>query len=385
MKTKKTVLAIGLILCIAGVAFWARQLTGGMHVTNLRNNFSWGLYIGSFEFFVALATGGFLVYAIAHLWDVKALRPFTLLASAEALACLGAAGVAIMTDLGAPFRMLYMFFTPNVKSPLFWDVLIMSAAAILGIVMVLTKDRFARVLAPLSLAVAVLLSIVTSLLFATQNAREWWHSALLPVNAVCEATAAGLAFMILLISLTKGEDIVPAQQGITILTRIASCAILLYLVMTLIEIIPLAWSGTQASSHLLSVLFRDYGILFALMILLPFIAMIGFFRSRQPHGTLVICSAVLAMAGIFIQRMMLIMPAFAVSPMTLSVDGTPWVYPASTGVFIEGEDLFVRQWHYAPSLTEWGVCLLPAGVVFFAIALLLMLFSNNKEHAKIET
>ena len=59
MNAKTALLGIGVILCIIGITAWAYQIfAAGMVITDLRNIFSWGLYMGSFEFFIALSSGG---------------------------------------------------------------------------------------------------------------------------------------------------------------------------------------------------------------------------------------------------------------------------------------------------------------------------------------
>ena len=72
----------------------------------------------------------------------------------------------------------------------------------------------------------------------------------------------------------------PLHQGIfwtwliRLLSRIAAASIAAYIVMSFIEIVPLAWSGTQESRHLLHLIFHTYGLLFWLQIILPLLAMI---------------------------------------------------------------------------------------------------------------
>ena len=77
-------LGIGVVLCLIGLAAWAYQIVNGLQVTALNNLFSWGLYMGSFEFFIAVATGGMLVFSITYIWRIEALKPFTKIAAVTA-------------------------------------------------------------------------------------------------------------------------------------------------------------------------------------------------------------------------------------------------------------------------------------------------------------
>ena len=384
---KTAALIAGAAMCVAGLAAWAYQLIAGMQVTNLRNSFTWGLYMGSFEFFIAMASGGMFVFAIAYLWDIKQLKPFTKIAAIGSLASVVASGVAIFEDLGEPFHALYMIITPNVGSPLFWDVIILTLYVIVCVVAVvltilpdtkkhmddrgyrMDNEEKCRKFSYIAFPAAFLVNIVTSLMFATQNTREWWHSALIPVNACAEALAVGISFTILpCVIMAKHETFVENSDGIRLLARIAAAAIAAYIVMSFIEIIPIAWSGTQESRHLLHLIFHTYGALFWLEILLPLVAMILFIVGGGLGKELVAAASVLVIIGIFIQRMMLLLPAFNSIPLTLPVAGKLWTFPIAVGTFTEGEDVFVRFWNYAPSAVEWIVGILPVGLIVFVMA-----------------
>ncbi len=281
LSAKKTAaLVIGAAMCAAGLAAWIYQLVQGMQVTNLRNSFTWGLYMGSFEFFIAMATGGILAFSIAYLWNIET--------------------------------------------------------------------------------------------------REWWHSALIPVNACAEATAVGLSFTILLcVLMVRHEIFVENSDGIRLLSRIAAASIAAYIVMSFIEIVPLAWSGTQESRHLLHLIFHTYGLLFWLQIILPLLAMILFLVGGGLGKELVSAAGILVIAGIFIQRMMLLLPAFNSIPLTLPVAGKLWTFPIAVGTFTEGEDVFVRFWNYVPTAVEWIVGILPVGLIVFVMAVAAILFRLN--------
>ena len=225
---------------------------------------------------------------------------------------------------------------------------------------------------------AFLLNIITSFMFATQNTREWWHSALIPVNACAEATAVGLSFTILLCVLMVSHEIfVENSDGIRLLSRIAAASIAAYIVMSFIEIVPLAWSGTQESRHLLHLIFHTYGLLFWLQIILPLLAMILFLVGGGLGKELVSVAGILVIVGIFIQRMMLLLPAFNSIPLTLPVAGKLWTFPIAVGTFTEGEDVFVRFWNYVPTAVEWIVGILPVGLIVFVMAAAAILFRLN--------
>lgn len=387
--TKKSIAAllIGAGMCVLGLIGWGYQLFAGMAVTNMRNSFSWGLYMANFEFLIAMSTGGLLVFSIAYLWKVEALKPFVKIGVIGSLACVFASGVAIFQDLGEPFHALYMILTANVISPLFWDVIVLTMHVVLSIaatVLVLlpgtkkhkgdrgyeaANDEKCRKLARFTFPFCFLVNGVTSLMFATQSTREWWHSALIPINACAEAAAVGMGFMIVLsVIMMDNETFNRAEDGIRIMAKIAVWSIIAYIAMSFLELIPIAWSGSQEGQHLLHLVLHTYGGLFWAEILLPFIAMLIFkFAPGLGKGP-VFVAGILVIIGIFIQRMMLFLPAFNAFTLTLPVAGELWTFPIAVGTFTEGQDVFVRFWDYAPSVIEWVLSLLPFGLIVFVMA-----------------
>lgn len=80
--------------------------------------------------------------------------------------------------------------------------------------------------------------------------------------------------------------------------------------------------------------------------------------------------------------MMLLLPAFNSIPLTLSVPGAReelWSFPISSGIFEEGQDLFLTFWNYMPTPVELCVNLLPFGVVIVFLAADYVLFPNRNE------
>lgn len=378
MKKNRIALLIGALLCAVGLAGWIYQLMNGLVVTNMRNPFSWGLYIASFELFIGLATGGMLLFSIAHLFHVDSLKPFARLGAWTSLGCAVASGFIILADLGQPARVLQMLLTPNVKSPLFWDVVILGLFFLLCIAAIVAETRksakLIRILAIVALPYAVVLNAGTSLMFALQRSRAWWHSAILPADSVAVGVALGLSLMMLVCMLSGGRSgFTAARPGFGVLAKTAATALVVHLCFTALELIPLAWGGTAEDRALLDLLFGRYGGLYAAELLLPLVALVVFYSAKGRSSAPVLGAMdVLVMAGGLIHRMMLLYPAFNSIPLTIPVAGLEedlWSYPISSGVLEAGKDLFVTSTAYVPSLTEWAVNLLPMGLVVLIVAL----------------
>ena len=403
MKKKYLALLIGLALCGIGLVFWIYQISKGMVITDLRNPFSWGLYMGTFEFFIGVSSGGMLLFAIAYLWRVEKLMPFVKLGSIVSLACVVASGVAIMTDLGQPLRVLKMLLYPQLGSPLFWDVIVLGLYAVVCLVAVIVqvlpdtkkhrgdrraqalRDERSRKLAYIALPMMVIMNAVTSLMFAVQNTREWWNSALVPVDSVAVAVAAGLAVMLLICALSVGRDKWHMHaDAFALLAKIAAVGLLAHLFFSVMEIVPLKWSNTPESRELLELVLGRYGWLYTLEMVLAAVAMVIFFISLSSHSSGVVAvTSILVLVSAFAHRMMQLYPAFNAFPMNLPVtaggETIHWTFPIATGVLEEGKDLFVRSYDYFPTLPELAVNLLPFGVVVLVVALALVLEQRAQE------
>ena len=396
MKKKYLVFVLGLALSALGLGAWIFQIAKGLQITNLSNLFSWGLYMGSFEFFIGLSSGGMMLFAIAYLWNQEDMKRYAKLGAICAFASVVASGVAILTDLGQPFRVLYMIFMPNVKSPLFWDVVILGLYAVITLIAVILtvlpdtqkhqgdrgyrmkmEDR-CKILSYIALPYIVILNAGTALMFATQRSKEWWHSAIVPVDAVSVGISSGIALVLLVGALlVKQKDYDEWQRPFTILAKIGAVALAAHFVFTILELITIAWNGSLEGQELLHTVLHRYGGLFALEIILPLIAMIVYFIWNGSSRGLLAITSVLVIVGMFIQKMMHLLPAFNTISLSLPAGGSEnklWSFPISSGIFKPGQDLFVRSWDYMPTMPEIAVGLLPVGLILFVLGAAWILF-----------
>ena len=99
MKKKYLVFVLGLALSALGLGAWIFQIAKGLQITNLSNLFSWGLYMGSFEFFIGLSSGGMILFAIAYLWNQEDMKRYAKLGAICAFASVVASGVVSISAL----------------------------------------------------------------------------------------------------------------------------------------------------------------------------------------------------------------------------------------------------------------------------------------------
>jgi len=181
--------------------------------TNLNDQFPWGLWIG-FDVLcgVMLAAGGFTLTAAVHIFNIKRLRPIvrpTILTAflGYVLVC-----VALMYDLGRPYRIWHPVVMRNPHSVMFevaYCVMLYTTVLSLEFSPIVL-ERF-NLQKPLKIVRAALIPLVilgvilstlhqsslgTLYLIMPEKLHPLWYSPLLPVFFFISAIAVGLAMTI---------------------------------------------------------------------------------------------------------------------------------------------------------------------------------------------
>jgi Ni/Fe-hydrogenase subunit HybB-like protein len=102
------------------------QLRDGLGVTGLRDVTSWGMYIANFVFFVATSLVGMLISSVLGLSGATWVKPIARIAEIIAVAFAAVAGLVIISDMGRPDRLPYVFLFGRVQSPILWDVTVVT-------------------------------------------------------------------------------------------------------------------------------------------------------------------------------------------------------------------------------------------------------------------
>jgi len=181
--------------------------------TNLNDQFPWGLWIG-FDVLcgVMLAAGGFTLTAAVHIFNIKRIRPIvrpTILTAflGYVLVC-----VALMYDLGRPYRIWHPLVMRNPHSVMFevaYCVMLYTTVLSLEFSSIVL-ERF-KLEKPLKIVRAALIPLVilgvilstlhqsslgTLYLIMPEKLHPLWYSPLLPVFFFISAIAVGLAMTI---------------------------------------------------------------------------------------------------------------------------------------------------------------------------------------------
>jgi len=203
-------------LALMAVGFYSSvvRFTQGLgRSTNLNDQFPWGIWIG-FDVLcgVMLAAGGFTLTAAVHIFNIKRLRPIvrpTILTAflGYVLVC-----IALMYDLGRPYRIWHPLVMRNPHSVMFEVAYcVMLYTTVLGLEFSpIVLERF-NLEKPLKVVRAALIPLVilgvilstlhqsslgTLYLIMPEKLHPFWYSSLLPVYFFISAIAVGLAMTI---------------------------------------------------------------------------------------------------------------------------------------------------------------------------------------------
>lgn len=110
------------LLILAAFFIYVNQIFSGLGVTGLNEPVTWGFYIINFVFFIGISHAGTLISAILRLSRAEWRRPITRMAEVITAIVLAIGGLHPILDLGRPDRVLNIFRTGRLQSPLLWDV-----------------------------------------------------------------------------------------------------------------------------------------------------------------------------------------------------------------------------------------------------------------------
>lgn len=377
-RSTRKIALVGIVLLVVGLIAWIVQLTGGLLAgSNMTNVFLWGLMIAVFAFLVGFGAGSQFVASAIILSGKEELKPLARIAGACGLACVCAAGVAILADLGAIRNAFAMIVGMNPRSPLAWDMIAMCTFIVLSIVqlvMIARDARSVKVWAVLAGLAALALQIVEGLLFSTQTAHGWWATPIMPVDFLAVAFVSGFA-LILLIACVKGAS----SKALAWLGRICASAIAVHLVLALIDLCLMFFEGTPESAGILAAVGSNI-LLYLVELILPFIAMIMLFlpKNRGQKKPALIAS-ILVIVGIFAHRLMLLFPAYNAPSLYLQLSGTDFTtgpYPISTGRYLDWDLTFANTTPYFPAVPEWLAMLFPIGLALVAAVVILFIMKK---------
>ena len=342
-----------LILIAVGLISYYHQATHGLITTSMRDQVSWGFYIGNFTFLVGVAAAAIMLVIPAYIYNWKPLKEIVVLGELLAVSAILMCLLFILVDMGHPERFWHMFpFIGKLRlgqSILSWDSVVLTLYLVLNFVIVShilfrafrIKEYSRKYAIPLilfSIPAGIAIHTITAFLYNGIAARPFWNSAILAPKFLASAFCSGPAIMIILFQILRRTTKLQIEdRALWKLAELMAYTMFFNLFLTGAEIYKEAYSNTAER------LFTDY-LYFGigehnkivpygwLAIVFDSVAFILFLvpSTRKNFITLNI-GAVLIYAGVYIEKGIgLIIPGF--TPDTL---GEIYEYfPSRTEIFI---------------------------------------------------
>ena len=369
-----TFLTILLITCLFA---YYQQLQTGLGITGMRDYVSWGIYISNFVFFVATSLVGMLLSAVLGLLGIKWITPITRIAEIIAVAFAAVAGIVIISDMGRPERLAYVFIYGRVQSPILWDVTVVITYFLISLLLfyiplipdiALCKDkldirpgwlkrvykvislnwkdspeqnaiikRCIRVLLLLVIPTALSIHTVTSWLFAV-NSRPGWDSTIFGPYFVSGAFVAGCAAVIILMFFFmrnyKLQDYI-TEKHFNNMAKLLMLMALIYLYFNINEFLVPGYKMKRGDAiHLNDLFTGENAVLFWSVqlggLIIPIILL--FFRKMRQSLPLMLIS-IFVLVGSWLKRYIIVVPAM--EHPYLPVQHVPMNFKTYSPTFIE--------------------------------------------------
>ncbi|MFP4511624.1 MAG: NrfD/PsrC family molybdoenzyme membrane anchor subunit [Acidimicrobiales bacterium] len=357
------VIATGLVI---GLGSFLYQWANGLSVTGLSNTVSWGLYIVMFMFLVGISAGGLIVVAVSELMGTTRLASLNRLAVIVSGTAIAAAALSILPDLGRPELFWKMIVSPNWTSPLVWDMVVITVYLSIAALdlYILTRPRpmhrALRIMAMVTLPVAVLVHSVTAWIFGLLVARPFWNTALMAPLFISSALVSGTALILLVAWIvTRTTSFSPPRHVFSDLGKLLAWFIAVDAFLLSAEVLTVFTSRVPYHTGPLDMLLSgQLAPLFwaevVLGLVVPFAIVATRLRHRIPW---LLVAASLAVLGVLAKRVNILMPGMY-EPLVGMEPGIPGGRPAQQFSVAET---------YAPTWVEYGVVI---GIVAFAAALI---------------
>ena len=125
--------------CWGGGAY-VDQLRHGLIVTNMRDQVSWGFYIGNFTFLVGVAAAAIMLVIPAYVYHWKPIKEIVILGELLAISAIIMCLLFVTVDMGQPDRALAhdpgRWAAELPELALGWDVMVLNVYLVLNIVIV---------------------------------------------------------------------------------------------------------------------------------------------------------------------------------------------------------------------------------------------------------
>ncbi len=254
-----------LVLIFSGITAYWEQISVGLSVTAMRDQVSWGLYIGNFTFLVGVAAAAVVLVIPAYIYNWKPIREIVIYGELLAVSAIIMCLLFVLVDIGRPDRFWHLL--PPLghlnfpRSLLAWDVLVLNIYFFINFVVVTHilyrafhgKHYSKKVVVPLvllSIPMAVGIHTVTAFLFNGLAARPYWNSSILAPQFLASAFCSGPAILLLVLQLLRRfTDFEIQDEAIWKIAELMAYAMFLNLFLHGAEVFKEFYSDTEHLLH----------------------------------------------------------------------------------------------------------------------------------------
>ena len=206
------------VLIVSGALAYLRQFDEGLGVTAMRDQVSWGFYIGNFTFLVGVAAAAVVLVIPAYVYHWQPIREIVIIGELLAVSAITMCVLFVAVDVGRPDRLWHMmppFGRLNFPySILAWDMIVLNLYFLVNFVVVthilfraFTRRPYVkRLVIPLvllSIPMAVGIHTVTAFLYNGLSARPYWNASILAPQFLASAFCSGPAILLFVLQLLR--------------------------------------------------------------------------------------------------------------------------------------------------------------------------------------
>lgn len=216
-----------LLLIASGVVAYTFQARHGLIETSLRDQVSWGFYVGNFTFLVGIAAAAVLLVIPAYIYDWGPIKEVVILGELLAISAIIMCLLFVLVDMGRPDRFLHI--VPLLGSPNFpvsimaWDALVLNIYLGVNLAVVLHilyksyggqpyNKKFVVPMVLFSIPMAVSIHTVTAFLYNGMAARPYWNASILAPRFIASAFCSGPAVLLILFQVLRKRTGLPIKD-----------------------------------------------------------------------------------------------------------------------------------------------------------------------------
>ncbi len=259
-------MAACLVLVAIGAYSYSIQFREGLIATGMRDQVSWGLYIGNFTMLVGVAAAAVILVIPAYVYNWKPIKEIVILGELLAISAIAMCMLFVLADLGRPDRMLHvlpLIGTINLPGSLLgWDVLVLNGYFALNLTVVTymlvsyfrggqPNPKIFTPLVLLSIPAAVGIHSVTAFVYSGLAGRPFWNASILAPRFLVSAFCSGPAVMLIVLQiLRRAARINLRKEAIFKIAELMAYAIFVNLFFLGAEVFKEVYSDTHHLKHL---------------------------------------------------------------------------------------------------------------------------------------